>query len=641
MNNRERQSIAQIEEEMECYRKIFDSVRLLGEDRIAGLCKKTGEEKDACPCYAFWGRSTPCENCVCAKAFLSKKDALKLEFSGGGVYQVIAHYLEADGTPYVMELLRRYDTEGMIDLSGEEKLLTHINDFYEKTYTDVMTGIYNRRFYEEKLRSSVLTAGIAMIDLDDFKVYNDVYGHGAGDLVLTTFAESIKKNVRATDRLIRYGGDEFLLIMPGMRDRGFEAALHHICECIGAIVLPGYEEIRLTTSIGATLCENETVEAAVDRADRLLYRAKIRKNVVVTDRDEEGTEGRHRPKILVVDDAEINRDILSSILQNEFRVIEARDGKEAIALLERYGTGIRAVLLDILMPKADGFDVLRYMTERHLIENIPVITVTEDESGETMRKAYEMGVSDFITRPFDAKVVYRRVRNTIHLYEKQRRLLSTVSGEILEKEKNSQILVDLLSRVAELLTGREREHITNIGRITELLLTRLREKAPKYALGEKDIRLISAAAPLHDIGKLAVDRTVLAHASDLSEEEIEKLKKHTVLGAQMVAQLKEYRNEPLARYLHDICLYHHEKYDGSGFPTGRRGDDIPIAAQVVSLADAYDALTARQKGKAALGAEDAVAAILRGDAGAFNPLLTECLEEILPFLKKDENGEIR
>lgn len=632
---------AQVEEEMKHFRKVFSVVRVLKENQIAGICTKEDILKQSCPCYSFWGRTEPCENCVSAKAFLTQKDAVKLEFSKDGVYKVIARYVEVDGKSCVMELLREFDEENFIDLSGEEKLLSHINNYYEKTYTDIMTGIYNRRFYEEKLKNSTLTAGVAMIDLDDFKVYNDVYGHAAGDTVLTAFAAEIRKDIRASDKVIRYGGDEFLLVMPGVREGSFETMLKRILQNISTIVLPEYEGIRLTTSIGATLCANEPIHIAVSRADRLLYKAKIHKNVIVTDKDGEISEEKGNATILIVDDSEINRDILSSILSNEFNIIEASGGKECIEALEKYGTEISLVLLDIMMPEVDGFDVLRYMSNHHLIEDIPIITITGDASGETIRKAYEMGVSDFIGRPFDTKVVYRRVLNTINLYEKQRRLISTVSDEILEKEKNSRILVDILSQVAEFRSGMGSEHVTNINKITELLLIRLREKTAKYDLSEKDVYLITTASSLHDIGKVGVDSAILNKPGKLTPEEFEQVKKHTLIGAEMVMNIGEFRNEPLVRYAHDICLYHHEKYDGKGYPKGLIGDEIPIAAQVVALADVYDALTAKRVYKDAYSAEEAVQMIVDGECGKFNPLLMECLLDIRRFLEKDSNGKIK
>lgn len=630
---------AQVDEEMNCYRKVFDVVRLLRKDQIAGICKKADVVNMTCPCFSFWGKDEACDNCVSAKAWLSKTNETKIEFSADGIYQVIARYVEVDGEPCVMELLKRFNPEHCLDLSGEEKLLSQISGYYEKTYSDVMTGVRNRRFYEEKLKRTTLNAGIAMMDIDDFKVYNDVYGHAAGDAVIKAIAEKIQNSIRSTDKLVRYGGDEFLLVMTGIGAGNFDTALKNIKQSIGSIEVPGYENIQLTISIGATLCKNELVEVAVNRADRLLYKAKLQKNVVITDKDGENQTAAEKPNVLIVDDAALNREVLSSILSNEYNIIEADGGKACLEALKRFGTQISVVLLDMVMPDVDGFAVLEYMNQTRLIEDVPVITITSDKS--TIQKAYEMGVSDFIYRPFDAKIVYRRVSNTINLYEKQKRLISAVSNEILEKEKCSRILVDILSQVAEFRAGMGGEHIANINRITGLLLVRLREKTDKYNLTDKDIYLIKTASALHDIGKVGISSEILNKPGKLTSEEYEIVKKHTEIGAEIVLNLREYREEPLVKYAHDICLYHHERYDGNGYPTGLKGDDIPIAAQVVSMADAYDALTAKRVYKDAYTSEEAVDMILEGKCGKFNPLLLECLADIRKFLLKDSFGHIK
>ena len=284
---------------------------------------------------------------------------------------------------------------------------------------------------------------------------------------------------------------------------------------------------------------------------------------------------------------------------------------------------------------------MKKRTDSHLLEEIPVITITEDESPETIRKAYERGVSDFISRPFDAKVVYRRVLNTIHLYQKQRRLLSTVSSENNQKEKCSHILVDILSQVSEFRSGRGKEHVTNINKITERLLVALRRKTDRYNLSKDDVYLIATASALHDIGKVEIDSKILNKPGKLTKEEFEEVKKHTVYGAHRVRNVREYQKEALVKYAYQICLYHHEKYDGKGYPEGLVGDEIPIAAQVVSLADVYDALTAKRVYKEAYSSDKAIDRIRNGECGKFNPLLLECLLEIREFLVKDDQGRIK
>ena len=632
-----REAFAEIEE----FRKIFTVVRLLKKNEIAGICRKEELGTLTCPCYSFWQKDKPCENCVSLKAYLGRKEAVKLEFSTKGIYQVIARFVEVDGEPCVIELIRAFEVENVIDMADSQKLVFRLNEYYEKTYTDVMTGVYNRRFYEEKLRKSTLSAGVAMIDLDDFKIYNDVYGHSAGDDVLKAVSDELKKGIRTSDKIIRYGGDEFLLVMPGIKEESFEKCLQNVLRDISRIVLPNHAEIKLTTSIGATLCRNERVEDATNRADRLLYRAKRRKNVLVTDREGKTQETIDRPNILVVDDSEINREILKSILRNEFNVFEAKDGKECVEFLREHGNHLSLVLLDIIMPEMSGFEVLDYMTKNRQIEEIPVITITGDESWQTIRKAYEMGVSDFISRPFDTKVVYRRVLNTINLYEKQRRLTTAVSDEILEKEKNSRILVDILGEIADFREGSNGEHFSNINKITEILLVSLLEKTSAYGLTDKDVYLISTAAALHDIGKIGINDAILGKPGKLTAEEFEAVKKHTLIGAELIRKIRDYQDEPLVKYAYEICRWHHEKYDGRGYPDGLKGDEIPIAAQVVSLAGVYDALTAKRPYKEAYSTERAIGMIQNGECGCFHPVLLQCLEEVKDRLVKNEAGDIQ
>lgn len=473
-----------------------------------------------------------------------------------------------------------------------------------------------------------------MIDLDDFKLYNDIYGHSAGDKVLCTIAGEIRKSIRKTDRLIRYGGDEFLLIMPGIPKEIFAQELERIRLRINEINVPGYSDIRVAVSVGGAVCENETIEDTVDRADRLMYLAKMRKNMIVTEDDMNSLETRRkRPIILVVDDSEMNRELLSRILQDEYNVIEARNGEECISTLDKYGKDISLVLLDIIMPGVDGFGVLEYMTAQHLIESIPVITITGDDSETSVRRAYEMGASDYISRPFDTRVVYRRVSNTIKLYAKQRRLVSIVANQIVELEKNNRVLMGVFSRIEEFRDGRSVKNPIRVVQTTKLLLDRLISKTGRYHLNAGDVAMICMASSLHDIGKLGIEEKILAKPGALTPEEYETVKRHTEVGARLIGNLGPYREELLVRYAYQICRWHHERYDGSGYPDGLVGDNIPITAQVVSVADVYDALLSDRVYQKAYSHEEAIRMILNGECGVFNPLLMECLEEIQDKLR--------
>ena len=423
-----------------------------------------------------------------------------------------------------------------------------------------------------------------------------------------------------------------------MKEAEFTHRLQEILDRIHAATIPGYARIQLSVSIGGTIASaDETIESVVGRADRFMYQAKTHKNLVVTEtneirnQDEDGTEvdrNELKQQILIVDDSELNREILAEILHPDFKTMEACSGEECLSMLRQYGAGISLVLLDIVMPGMDGFAVLDEMNRNHWLEDIPVIMISSEETESYIRRAYEMGVSDYISRPFDSKVVYRRVYNTIKLYVKQRYLITLVTDQIREKEKNSQILVDILSHIVEFRNGESGLHVQHIKTLTGLLLERLVQKTDKYHLQWSDQYMITVASALHDIGKVGIDEKILNKPGRLTKEEFEEMKKHTLIGASMLKSLGVYQDEELVKVAYQICRWHHERYDGKGYPDGLKGEEIPISAQVVSVADVYDALTSERVYKKAFTHENAMEMILAGECGTFNPLLLECLKDI-------------
>ena len=630
----------QAEERMLQYENVFSVVRLLDAETILNAAKGKNQNISAepCRCFDFWETGKRCSNCVSLKALEEKNKKTKLEFWENNVYQVTAHYVEVDGKPKVMELIQYLDEGDIVDIDGSERLFTKLNGFQDELYRDVLTGIYNRRYYEDQLRKQILPAGIAMIDLDDFKLYNDTCGHNAGDLALTTVAGVIRGMIRrTTDILIRYGGDEFLLVMPGVKEEDFTQKLRQIQNEVHSKEVPGFSRLQLSVSIGGVLSEEHKIENAVEMADKLMYRAKNHKNAVVTAVNSQmaGPNGvfqedseKIRQQILIVDDSELNREILSEMLHTDFRILEAEDGAQALEMLQQQGTGISLVLLDIIMPVLDGFGVLSYMAREHIIEDIPVIMISSDDSEKNIRRAYELGVSDYISRPFDAKVVYQRVFNTIKLYAKQRRLITLVTDQIYEKEKSSRMMVSILSQIVEFRNGESGLHVRHINILTEMLLDRLMQKTGRYHLNWNEQYLITLASSLHDIGKIGIDEKILNKPGRLTAEEFEEMKKHTVIGEEILCSLELYQNELLVKVAREICRWHHERYDGRGYPDGLKGEEIPISARVVSLADVYDALVSDRVYKKAYSHEKAIRMILNGECGVFNPLLLECLLDI-------------
>lgn len=535
-----------------------------------------------------------------------------------------------------MELVNRMDNGALKDEDVCKKLESKIVSYKEKLYSDALTGVYNRRFYEENVKNSKVNAGIAMLDADDFKLYNDSLGHIAGDMALCACADTIKNCIRKSDQVIRYGGDEFLIIIYDVTEDEFRKKLMDIQDAVNKTVIPEYSKIQLQVSIGGVICTDEIVADAVLRADSLMYIAKNRKNIVIIENDEDATKeelDEIKQQVLIVDDAILNRELLSEMLGNDFRILEASNGAECIEKLKEYGAGISIVLLDMVMPVMDGYEVLDYMNKNHWIDDIPVIVISGEDSESYVRKAYEMGVSDYISRPFDVKVVYQRVINTIKLYAKQRRLIRMVTDQIYRRENNNKILISILSHIVEFRNGESGSHVIHINKLTDMLLKELVGITDRYDITGDDIELIATASAIHDIGKIGIDDAILNKPGRLTDEEFEVMKTHTVIGARMLDDLDAYKGEKLLETAWQICRWHHERYDGNGYPDGLKGDDIPISAQVVSVADVYDALTSNRVYKRAFSHEKAMQMILDGECGQFNPVLLQCLVNIQDRIK--------
>lgn len=622
-----------VQKDIQCLRKVFSIVRL-----VKAAPPKDGDTADGSACDDDSRRST-CEFCAPQtpqSAFTDKGMHLHFKVIDGKMYQIFARPLTIEGVPYVLEMLKHIDNTDLFLAEGYDQLMS----FSQQLYIDALTGAYNRRFWEDKMKSFSGIAGVALIDLDDLKLYNDTFGHSAGDAALKALVRITKKCIRRTDKLIRYGGDEFLLIMPNVSSSIFGEKLRTIKEHIHEAEFPDFPGLTISASIGGTMLYNGSLEEVVSRADKLMYYAKSYKNTVAMD-DEVEYEKQlldapaAKPQVLIIDDSELNRDLLKEMLRDRYEILEAADGEKGLALLYELGTKISLVLLDVVMPKVGGFDVLAIMQKERWLDDIPVMMISAEDSPAFIQKAYDMGASDYITRPFNMNVVRQRSDNITKLYAKQRRLLSLVTSQIQEKERNNHIIISILSEVVGLKNGESRKHILNVSRITELLLSRVMQRSSRYHLTWQDEALITNAAALHDIGKIGIDEKILNKPGKLTKEEFEIMKTHTLIGAKMIENLEGFQEEPLVKVTYAICRWHHERWDGRGYPDGLKGDAIPISAQIVSLADVYDALTSKRVYKDAFSHEKAIRMILDGECGLFNPLLLDCLLDIKDSLKEE------
>ena len=623
-------------EEVEQYKQVFTSVFMLDEGSVSsGESAQIRREMQTDHRFTDKLIDTVIE--VCRAALAGKAVLSKLVFSDTEIYQITARYITADGKPYIIGMVKSIDLSDSLVLDGENQssFAEKLASYHENMYKDILTNVYNRRYYEEQLKSNRMSAGVAVIDLDGFDLYNSTYGHDTGDLVLAAVAETIEDCISPDDTLIRYGGDEFLLIIPDANDEAFMGILENIRERVKTANVPNYSWIHITASIGGLISDGETLGNSVLAAESLMLRAKNRKDIVFTDKSNDSAILESKPEVLIVDDSEMNRELLAEMLGSEYKITEAENGEECMAALKQRGTGISLILLDIVMPVADGFDVLDYMTSTHRIEDIPVIMISSENSEETVRKAYEFGVTDYISRPFDTRVVRQRVANTIKLYSKQKNLTKLVTEQVNEKEKNNRMMIRILSQIVEFRNGESGSHVLHIEKLTEMLMKQLLRKTDRYQIDPQMQELIPTASALHDIGKIGIEEKILNKPGKLTPEEFEIMKKHSVIGESILTSTAENLNEPLIKVASQICRWHHERYDGRGYPDGLKGDEIPISAQIVSLADVYDALTSERVYKKAFSHEKTMEMIQAGQCGVFNPILIECLVDIQEDVKRE------
>lgn len=570
-------------------------------------------------------------------------------------YSVFITERQRDGSLSYKRIIHNYYddthqriTTSRLDISAiVNRYEAKIAEIRRENSIDALTGVYNRNYYEKNIRGTSLQGFVAMLDLDNLKLCNDHFGHGAGDSVLKKLAEVIKAELRSGDKLIRFGGDEFLLLAQDCPDDEFEQLLLRIQTKVSEAAMPDFPGLSLSVSIGGTRVAGSSSSEAVMRADQMMYMAKSHKNLVVTDRFmlQNGKDGIERLKkeqvlqqILIVDDSDMNRAMLREILKDNYSILEAGNGAECLSCVKHMGSSLSLILLDLNMPEMDGFEVLAELSRLGYMDDIPVIIISGTDSTADICRAYDLGATDYIHRPFNTQVIYRRVSNTITLMAKQRRMAELVNRQIDRATKQQELMVDFLSRIIGYRSGESNPHFANISILSALLLQALQKRKNHYGLTEHDCQLIATAAVFHDVGKIGIPESILLKPGKLTAKEFEVMKTHTLIGDNLIKSLEIYHDEPLLQMAAQICRWHHERYDGGGYPDGLKGEEIPICAQVVSIADAYDALMSARPYKPAFSSEKAIQMILNGECGVFNPVLVDCLLEVVSQQKTGKEG---
>lgn len=570
-------------------------------------------------------------------------------------YSVFITERQRDGSLSYKRIIHNYYddthqriTTSRLDISAiVNRYEAKIAEIRRENSIDALTGVYNRNYYEKNIRDASLQGFVAMLDLDNLKLCNDHFGHGAGDSVLKKLAEVIKAELRSGDKLIRFGGDEFLLLAQDCPDDEFEQLLLRIQTKVSEAAMPDFPGLSLSVSIGGTRVAGSSSSEAVMRADQMMYMAKSHKNLVITDRFmlQNGKDGIERLKkeqvlqqILIVDDSDMNRAMLREILKDNYSILEAGNGAECLSCVKHMGSSLSLILLDLNMPEMDGFEVLAELSRLGYMDDIPVIIISGTDSTADICRAYDLGATDYIHRPFNTQVIYRRVSNTITLMAKQRRMAELVNRQIDRATKQQELMVDFLSRIIGYRSGESNPHFANISTLSALLLQALQKRKNHYGLTEHDCQLIATAAVFHDVGKIGIPESILLKPGKLTAKEFEVMKTHTLIGDNLIKSLEIYHDEPLLQMAAQICRWHHERYDGGGYPDGLKGEEIPICAQVVSIADVYDALMSARPYKPAFSSEKAIQMILNGECGVFNPVLVDCLLEVVSQQKTGKEG---
>lgn len=637
MNNSKVYTLQEANEIVKNLKEVFPIVRILKEQDVHG---NTALDSNSHYCFNIWGEKIPCENCISAKTLKDHQDRTKIEYAFDKPFQVYSIYINIDGTNNVIEILKEID-QLSIDPDDVRLLSTQLLHLNDEIYRDTLTGTYNRAYYDDKKHKiNTQCSGIAFLDIDDFKNINDIYGHHFGDEVLKEVASIELNNVRREDIVIRIGGDEFLYVAPNITKQAFHAKMETIRQQIATFVFHEHNKLRVTVSIGLDIIDKAsmTLEDATMKVDQLMLAAKKNKNFVMSSWMDQETNfdlisEEQKLFVLIVDDSQINRDILAYMLEDKYRILTANDGVEALQLVLEYKENISLILLDIEMPNMGGFEFLNELRLEGFIDSIPVMMISAADEPDVIVHAFDLGASDFIAKPFNSRILKQRVENIIKLFMRQRQFKNEIRRQIDRTHSVSKMTTIILSHIIGYRNHETEPHLMHVEQITNILLESLSKKDVAYHFSYEDINNIVAASGMHDIGKLGVPEYILNKPGRFTDEEYTIMKTHTTIGAEMLDSLTQYQDEPLVRYAHDIVRWHHERFDGKGYPDGLVGNDIPIEAQVVSVADVYDALVSERVYKNEYSQEEALQMILNGECGAFNPLLLECLKESFEKIK--------
>ncbi len=651
--------------------QIYDSVRLVDTmNQSLIIVQEDGTLlRESIPCFAAWGNESRCESCVAAKTFATKKKLENYKLMNGEIYHVLTTPFVLNDRECVLELLLNESDNQTIEAVGRGQMIEMINGLNKRMYTDALTGVYNRKYYEEHLFTLKDECAIALIDLDDFGSVNQAFGHSVGDAALRAVANVIKHFTRESDVLIRYGGDEFLLAFHEIPKETFVSKMNSIREKIAGLILPEEPAARLSISIGCAY-RGESSDVSFEQASQQLGIAKNNRNSVVIDdicMELEGkktvapmVEKNYSDGLLVKQPGDMQeiirlfcRDydgLFKLDISNGRRTIYQSAGAYAGWLRAGENMGydeFRKAFAEQFMFAEERDAMLRHTSIDALRERMAEDEVFFENIRVVKNGCEQFYQIKFVRDPYDSNIlivgghsVDSSTRSELRAWEERQTenaketLLAKIVSERTEElvAKNKQLkainedIVDAVGNIVEARDAESGEHIRRVKGFTRILAECVRKEYAEYHLTEDDVNIIVSASALHDVGKIMIPDSILLKPGRLTPEEFDVIKTHSQKGCEILKKTSFGWSEEYLRTAMEICLCHHEKYDGRGYPNGLVGDKIPISAQIVSIADCYDALTTQRVYKAAIPCDEAYRMITNGECGAFSEKILHCLE---------------
>lgn len=555
------------------------------------------------------------------------------------VFSMIKSYISSKSNQLEAEVI----LTDITDTGLLSSILAYEQQYVGMTEHDALTGLYNRGLFEKKVNEDLSdddngNCAMVIVDIDNLKAINNIFSHEAGDLVLNIIATTLLMLCRNHNIISRTSGDEFCIYIPNMTGiTELKRYMNQVSELIQFTDVPGYAGVNISTVMGAAILARKDASF-----QRLFARTRISVEKAKSDREiklEIYNENINYEKskdqiLLIVSNNQRKIQDIKGVFGSKYSIRAANSSEKALKLIDNYYENIAIVLSDIYAQDIDGFVVLDHMRRMDYIKRVPIIFWSKQYNEDIYKNAFSHGVIDIISEPYDYYSISSRLQNTIELYQHKNHLEEMTRRQTMRIERLNAKIIDSLGAVVEFRDIESGDHIKRVKAFTQIIAAEVMNECPEYELTQWKIKMITEASPLHDVGKIAISDKILLKPGRLTVEEFDIMKTHTTRGYDIVNQIFNDDDDEYKYYCSAIARFHHEKYDGKGYPDGISGDDIPICAQIVSIADVYDALISKRCYKDAYSISQAYNMIMNGECGVFNPKLLSCFTKVKPQLEQ-------